>query len=92
MNLVEILQPTDIVFFGVRASDKADNSIVSVKNDKKINNTKVRILRMKDEKYKDINIVAIKHPSTRFSWEKWNKYLNDWNPELMEFLLKMSRN
>ena len=88
-KIIEILNPTDVIFFGVRASENADSNIIQVKKDSaKINNVRARLLVMKNDKYKNINIIAIKHPSKCFSSGKWNEYFKNWNPELLDFLEK----
>lgn len=86
-KIIEILNPTDVIFFGVRASENADSNIILVRKDSaKINNVRARLLVMKNDKYKNINIIAIKHPSKCFSSGKWNEYIKNWNPELLDFL------
>jgi hypothetical protein len=88
INMVDDFQikPTHLIFLG-NSSERYFNSLIN-ENSKftLLNDNKEKIGRYwainKTIKYSNniINVFFIKHPSSYFSWAKWNSYLNTKEP------------
>lgn len=93
IKVIQILKPTHCLFIGVSASDTF-NQVMKAMNikyqgiqriEKKISNTFGRKgAVLEDNLYTDI--VFIKHTGKFFSWSKWNNFLQNTIPEMMNFL------
>lgn len=81
-KLMEVLKPNVCFFIGVESSNhlhsvikKSNFEKKSFKEDSKISNTKPRKAVITDKLGNEIKLIFIQHTSSRFSWDKWNKYL-----------------
>jgi uracil-DNA glycosylase len=81
-KLIEILKPNVCIFIGVESANYFYNVIgksnfekKSFKEDSKISNTRPRKVIIVDKLGNEIKLIFIQHTSSRFSWDKWNKYL-----------------
>ena len=98
-EIVNILRPTLCVFVGTTAIDNfAEYAIAqnirnySVTKEKPYDKAKryaKKITFCKEEL--ELKCIAIQHTSRYFSWSKWNKYLKEEVPEIIEFLITKSK-
>ena len=94
VDVIKVIEPTDCIFIGVSASNTFNKGIrmlglpyTNIRQLKKVGRTYPRKSSINIDG-RDINILFVKHTSQFFSWNAWNKFLLNENPELMEELTK----
>lgn len=80
-RIIDILKPRCCLFLGVRAIDFLGGE----KMDKRYNHVLARQLD-----YKEVKCIAIKHPSSFFSWKKWSEFLVE-NESIAKIIKKIRK-
>jgi len=97
-DIVKILKPKVCLFIGNTSADQLLKAIPDsgfscekVNWVEQINGAYAKVALIKNEENEEIKILFIKHTSQRYTWQKWNAYLNKTiEKELSWFNEKMS--
>lgn len=80
-KIVDLIDPKLCIFYGTdyRKLESIKNSFNVSDNDitceQKINRAIPRILKIESKKGGKFKIIMVKHPSSFFSWDKWNSFI-----------------
>ncbi|MBI1306659.1 MAG: hypothetical protein GC181_08600 [Bacteroidetes bacterium] len=92
-ELIELIDPHLCLFIGVNASNSFMNAAIQfqvtlpqISRAPKVDNTFPRIASFRDKSGGNHKVVFIKHTSRRFSWPKWNLFLNQEIPKSINWL------
>ena len=89
-KISETLQPHTAIFIGTTSASFLKRPSVNINNkfhdviceDKKINGSYPKTSSLTLESGNTVQLIFIRHSSSRFSWEKWNQFLNKKNINL----------
>lgn len=92
-KIINILKPDICIFLGNSAAKhfpqkfNSETKIISTPSDDGwVNNSASRKVELQLDNGKAVKIIFIKHPSSFYSWQMWNKHLKNKLPDLMAYL------
>lgn len=82
LDLIKLLKPKICLFIGTTAANSlkyalqdTNFSLEDIKWEEKISNAYAKTALLKDNDGNETQLIFIQHTSSRFSWEKWNNFL-----------------